>query len=77
MHLKKSAAPLKVKKFNLKIWFMALNRSGWVPRNQRKKKTEFNPNYGYGAFSNNVPKCTMHAHWAHFSDFVFDFKGCC
>ena len=58
---KKSAAPFKVKKRSgKKSGFMVLNRIGLLPRNQRKKNTEFNPNYGYGAFRKNMPKCTMH-----------------
>ena len=50
--------PLKSKiKFEKKSLFMVDNRITLVPRTQRKK-LELNPNYGYGAMSNNVQKCT-------------------
>ena len=66
MHLKKSAAPLKVKK---KVWkksgFVVIKISVLVTWTQRKK-LEFNPSYGYGAISKNVHKCAKCARIAHF-----------
>ena len=65
-HAKKLAAHLKVKKINWKkSWFMVVEISALVPRYQRKK-TEFNPSYGYGVFGKNAPKCTMLTHSALF-----------
>ena len=57
MHLKKSAAPLKVKK---KLGFMVVKMSALVTRTQRKRQ-EFNPSYGYGVFGKNAAKCAMGA----------------
>ena len=67
VHLKKSAAPLKVKKKferSQGSWLSVL-----VTRTQRKK-LEFNPSYGYGEISNNVHKCAKCARIAHFAAFL-------
>ena len=70
MHLKKSAAPLKVKKSLKKVRVHGYRNKRLGNTDSTQKKTEFNPSYGYGVFGKNAPKCAIRALLAHLCTFL-------